>query len=335
MIGAARFLTGYTDSVSSFPDTLSKHRLVEAFKHVFSIRMSMSDPAYSNNTHDAAKDMVEGNYMNKLREATLDHGVLPLSEYGGKKWCQVKDESEGNYKEIAEDAHEGDRRRRLRLFNYLEDRGTTHLAVVDKDRNAVSITSTVNTYFGSKVVSPSTGLVFNDEMDDFSTPGRPNLFGLPPSEANYIAPGKRPLSSMSPTLVFRRDFDEVTGEDDLGKLFMTLGSSGGPKIITAVLQVFMNHALLGMPLYSAVANPRIHDQLIYHDAVVTTYDMCPLLQGPTIEVSNRTRTALKKRGHKILPVDYLGTTQAIAIDLETNQLTAVADIRKVGTPAGY
>ena len=115
----------------------------------------MSDPAFSNNTHDATKDMVSGNYMDKLREKTLDHGVLPLSEYGGKKWCQVKDESEGNYKEIAEDAHEGDRRKRkLRLFNYLEDKGTTHLAVVDKDRNAVSITSTVNTYFG---VRKSTG----------------------------------------------------------------------------------------------------------------------------------------------------------------------------------
>lgn len=337
VIGAARFLTGYKDSIATFPDTLSKHRLVEAFKHVFSIRMSMSDPAFSNNTHDAAKDMVSGNYMDKLREMTLDHGVLPLSEYGGKKWSQVKDESEGNYKEIAEDAHEGDRRRRkLRLFNYLEDKGTTHLAVVDKDRNAVSITSTVNTYFGSKVVSPSTGIVFNDEMDDFATPGRPNLFGLPPSEANYIAPGKRPLSSMSPTLVFRRDFDgEVTESDDLGKLFMTLGSSGGPKIITAVLQVFMNHALLGMPLYSAVANPRIHDQLLYHNSVVTTYDKCPLLQGPTIEVTNRTRTALKKRKHKLLPVDYLGTTQAISVDLETDLLTAVSDIRKVGTPAGY
>ena len=117
VIGAARFLTGYKDSIATFPDTLSKHRLVEAFKHVFSIRMSMSDPAFSNNTHDAAKDMVSGNYMDKLREMTLDHGVLPLSEYGGKKWSQVKDESEGNYKEIAEDAHEGDRRRRkLRHF---------------------------------------------------------------------------------------------------------------------------------------------------------------------------------------------------------------------------
>ena len=192
--------------------------------------------------------------------------------------------------------------------------------------------SSINTNFGSKFLSQGTGIVLNNEMDDFSTPGRSNKFGVSPSSSNYIVPGKRPLSSMSPTMVFHRSAFQ---DNSLGRLFMVLGSSGGPKIITSVLQVLINHAWLGMPLYSAVAHARIHDQLLYHGNLVTLYDQCPLLQGPTIEVAERTRKALERRGHSLLPVDYLGTTQAISVDFETDLLTAVSDPRKGGIPAGY
>ena len=183
IIGALRFLSGYDNPFATFAETLSKHRLVEAFKHVFAMRMSLSDPDYFTNVTEAAvRDLVTGTFMEELRRITLDNGVLPLSAYGGK-WALVND-TEGNG--VAKDAHEGDRRlergsqqkhRRTRLFNYLEDHGTTHIAVVDKDRNSVSITSSVNYYFGSKFASPSTGIIFNDVMDDFATPGRPNVFG--------------------------------------------------------------------------------------------------------------------------------------------------------------
>ena len=174
-------------------------------------------------------------------------------------------------------------------------------------------------------------------MLDFSTPGKSNSFGLRPSESNYIAPGKRPLSSMSPTMIFRPDEDNGHDNPDehLGRLFMSLGASGGPKIITAVLQVFLNYATLGMPLFESVSNPRIHDQLLYHGRSVTGYDRTPLLQGPMIETSVRTRDALVRRGHELLALDYLGTTQAVAVDFETDRLTAVSDIRKDGTPSGY
>mmetsp|Transcript_2126 Transcript_2126/g.5628 ORF Transcript_2126/g.5628 Transcript_2126/m.5628 type:complete len:671 (-) Transcript_2126:572-2584(-) len=351
VIGAARYLSGYNDPFASFADTLSKHRFVEACKHVFALRMSLSDPGFdaTNITEKVVADLVRGTYMEEMRRVTLDHDILPISQYGGKKWAQLG-EGDGTQGEL-KDAHEGDRRGRrrlveeeisaqqrhrdLRLFNYLEDHGTTHLSVVDKDRNAVAITSTVNTYFGSKIMSSSTGIIFNNEMDDFATPGRPNFFGLQPSKANYIEPGKRPLSSMSPTLIFRRDYDEKTPDDDLGSFFMALGSSGGPKIITSVLQVFLNYAVLGMPLFESVANPRVHDQLLYHGKAATTYDRMHLLQGPLIELSRRTREALAKRNHALLPVDYLGTAQVVAADLETGHLTGVSDIRKEGSPAGY
>lgn len=138
---------------------------------------------------------------------------------------------------------------------------------------------------------------------DFATPGRPDYFGLAPSEANYISPGKKPLSSMSPTMVFRQSEDT---DNRLGDLFMVLGASGGPKIISAVLQVLLNYIFLGMPLFESVAHARTHDQLLYHEKAVTTFERSSLAQGQTIEVSQRTQTALSNRGHRLQAVDYMG-----------------------------
>jgi len=169
-------------------------------------------------------------------------------------------------------------------------------------------------------------------MDDFGKPGLANHFGLKPSEANFIQPGKKPLSSMSPTLVFRESEDD--DEDD--QLILALGASGGPKIITAVTQVMLNHIILGMPLLESVVHPRLHDQLIYHNAAVTATEKVELVDsGLTIDVSQRTRDALTKRGHALLDVDYMGTVQAVSIDTETGRLSAACDPRKGGSPAGF
>jgi gamma-glutamyltranspeptidase len=119
---------------------------------------------------------------------------------------------------------------------------------------------------------------------------------------------------------------------------MVLGSSGGPKIITSIIQVILNHAILGIPLYEAVTHPRVHDQLLYHMAAGTGYDLSKLkLQPgkPTIEVRKSTLDALTKRGHNMFSLDYLGTTQAVGVDLETDKLTAVSDVRKNGQSSGY
>ena len=174
IIGVLRFLSGYLDPFASFASALSKHRMVEAFKHGFAIRMSMSDPAFNANvTKAAVTDLIEGSYMEELRRNTSDMDVLPLSKYGGGKWAQIKSSDD---KVTAKDAKEGDRRklmnkdhRTLRGFNYLEDHGTTHLSVVDKDRNAVAITSSINFHFGSKFVSSSTGILFNDQVSQLLT----------------------------------------------------------------------------------------------------------------------------------------------------------------------
>ena len=155
---------------------------------------------------------------------------------------------------------------------------------------------------------------------------------------------------MSPTMVFRKkdgssggSFDEKSSsnhdEKGWGDLILVLGGSGGPKIITAVVQVFLNVCFLGVPLFDAVTKPRVHDQLVYHDSVVTTTEKSVLGggngNGPTLEVPQRTKNSLLKRSHRLLDIDYTGCVQAIFVDHETNTLSAVSDIRKGGSPAGY
>ena len=213
----------------------------------------------------------------------------------------------------------------------MEDRGTTHLSIVDADGNAVALTSTVNTEFGSKFLSPSTGILMNNQMDDFSSPGVPNFFGLAPSESNYIRPHKRPLSSMSPTFVFRN-----------GQLRMVLGASGGPKIITAVIQTIINKLNLGLDLFDSVSSPRIHDQLLYHGEKKCVIGDERLLQPGVggegeLKILNNERevAALLNRGHELIKAGYMGTVQAITIDEENGLIEAMSDVRKNGVPSGY
>ncbi|KAK4530213.1 hypothetical protein CCYA_CCYA03G1070 [Cyanidiococcus yangmingshanensis] len=132
-----------------------------------------------------------------------------------------------------------------------EDHGTTHLSVLDADGNAVALTSTINLEFGSMLRSRATGIVFNDEVDDFSIAGHSNAFEIAPMEPNYPAGKKRPLSSMSPTIVVRN-----------GRVVLVLGGSGGPRIISSTLQVLLNVLDFGDDLAEAISLPRVHHQLL-------------------------------------------------------------------------
>jgi gamma-glutamyltranspeptidase/glutathione hydrolase len=131
-----------------------------------------------------------------------------------------------------------------------EGTDTTHYSIVDAQGNAVAVTYTLNNAYGSGVTVPGAGFLLNDEMDDFTAkPGEPNMFGLVQGDRNSIAPSKRPLSSMTPTIILKND-----------KPFMVLGAPGGPVIITAVLQVILNVIDFGMNPQDAIDFPRIHDQ---------------------------------------------------------------------------
>ena len=150
VIGIARFLATLSIPLASFADTLSQHWLVEACRHVFAIRMSLSDPSFNTETvEEAVHDLVYGDYMKKLQsDSNPDQTLHSLSDYGGSKWAQIKpgQGSGGGGGGFTRNRKDRDL---ARAFGYLEDRGTSHFSVIDKDGNAVAMTSTVNTYFGS------------------------------------------------------------------------------------------------------------------------------------------------------------------------------------------
>ena len=145
---------------------------------------------------------------------------------------------------------------------------------------------------------------------------------------------------MSPTIVLKTPNDDdkaTTPKNKWGDLVLVWGGSGGPKIISSVLNVFLNALVRKMPLFDAVTTPRIHDQLVYHGSIVTTTEKVILEhgEGPLLEVPENIKESLQKRHHRILDIDYTGCVQAILVDHETNTLSAVSDMRKDGSPSGY
>ena len=190
---------------------------------------------------------------------------------------------------------------------------TTHFSVIDAAGNAVASTYTLNDSYGSHVTS-SAGFLLNDEMDDFSTqPGVPNaLFGLVQSEANAIAPGHRPLSSMTPTILLRD-----------GKLSFVTGSPGGPTIISATLLSILNWMRFGMEPQAAINAPRFHHQWL-PDRILIERDFSESLES-----------ALNARGHATHRVGHMGLVNAIAIDPATGDRLGAADPRHDGAAVGY
>jgi len=190
---------------------------------------------------------------------------------------------------------------------------TSHLCVVDEQRNAVSLTFTVNLGFGSGVVTPGTGILLNNEMDDFaSAPGVPNAFGLVGNEANAIAPRKTPLSSMTPTIVTENNH-----------LRMAVGAPGGSTIITQVLQVILNVLEYKMDVGAAVSVPRIHHQWLPDELRVEPWGVDAL-----------TGQDLRRRGHNIKENAPWGNANAITVTADGN-LEAAADPRGEGSPRGW
>ncbi len=233
-------LEGYDMKALGFRSAQSVHLMVEAMRHAFLDRNTyLGDPAFVNNPLD--------------RLLSKDYAAAIRAEIDPDKATPSKIVQPGT------GPH--------------EKTETTHFSVVDKDGNAVSVTYTINGGFGAGVIAPGTGFLLNDEMDDFtSKPGVRNLYGLVQGAANKIEPGKRPLSSMSPTLVTRD-----------GKILLVLGSPGGSRIITIVLETIMNIVDYGMAPQEAVDAPRIHHQWlpdkVFHEPYGLSPDTLEILTG--------------------------------------------------------
>ncbi|PLZ04322.1 gamma-glutamyltransferase [Burkholderia sp. WAC0059] len=186
---------------------------------------------------------------------------------------------------------------------------TTHFSVVDKWGNAVSNTYTINGYFGSGVVVPGTGIVLNDEMDDFAAkPGVPNMFGVVGSDANSIAPGKRPLSSMSPTILTKD-----------GKVALVIGTPGGSRIFTTIFQVISNVYDFHMSLRDAVAAMRFHHQLLPPNTI---------FWEPYEPIDGTLAKQVEAKGYVLKGQNYNGDVQAIEVEGRTPE--PVADPRGRG-----
>ncbi len=210
-------LSGYPMAQWGFHSANATHALIEALRRAYHDRnVQLGDPDFVN--VDTAR-LVAPAYTDRLRAGIAMDKATPSLSLGG-----VTASPEG--------------------------RSTTHFSIVDAAGNAVSMTYTLNDWFGAHVVAPGTGVLMNDEMDDFSAkPGATNMYGLVEGANNAIAPGKRPLSSMSPTIVTRD-----------GKLALVVGTPGGSRIPTGVLQVMLNMIDYGMTLTEAIEAPRIHQQ---------------------------------------------------------------------------
>jgi gamma-glutamyltranspeptidase/glutathione hydrolase len=197
-----------------------------------------------------------------------------------------------------------------------ESDDTTHFTVVDAEGNAVANTYTLNDSYGSSATVKGTGILLNSEMDDFAAkPGTPNMYGLIQGERNAVAPRKRPLSAMTPTMVLRKD----------GTLWFTIGSPGGPTIINTVLCVITNVIDYDMGIQQAIDAPRIHHQWLPDEMVGEPYGL-----------SGDTQRALAARGHALAKQRYLGDAEGIMIEEKTGVRLGATDPRRSdGLAVGY
>jgi gamma-glutamyltranspeptidase/glutathione hydrolase len=209
--------------------------------------------------------------------------------------------------------NELEREAKLRPAEIHEPENTTHYSVVDGEGNAVSVTTTLNDSFGARATVEGMGFLLNDEMDDFtSKPGVPNGYGLIQGPANAIGPGKRPLSAMTPTIVLKD-----------GKLFLVLGSPGGPTIITTVANVLIGVVDFSLDIQEAVNAPRFHHQWMPDQILVED------------RVSPDTMNILRSKGHKLTVRHFWGDAECIMIDPKTGERMGGSDGRNNGKAVGY
>ena len=284
--------------LKGWDDVESVHMVAEVMRRVFADRAAyLADPDYSN---VPVAGLTDPCYAKEI-STTIDSQRASSSKVikaGNPHTCGVA----ANNAAVKQT-----------LVSLGEGPHTTHFSVVDAAGNAVASTYTLNDSYGSHATS-SAGFLLNDEMDDFTTqPGVPNaLFGLIQSEANAIAPGHRPLSSMTPTILLRD-----------GKLSFVTGSPGGPTIISATLLSVINWMRLGMEPQAAINAPRFHHQWL-PDRILMEHTFPESLES-----------ALNARGHATHRVGHMGLVNAIAIDPATGDRLGAADPRHDGAALGY
>ncbi len=269
------------------------HLTSEAFRRAFYDRADfLGDPDFAK---IPVPQLIDKKYAAAWRDSIDPNHASPS-----------KDLKRPPFHELERVAHRGPRALR-------EPENTTHYSVVDPEGNAVAVTTTLNDSFGSRVTAEGLGFLLNDEMDDFaSKQGVPNAYGLIQGPANAIGPGKRPLSAMTPTIVLKN-----------GKLFLVLGSPGGPTIITTVANILRGVVDFSVDLQEAVNAPRFHHQWLPDEILVED------------RLSPDTMNLLRSQGHKLKVERFWGDGECIMIDPKSGERLGSSDGRNNGKAVGY
>lgn len=304
-------------------DGVGMHRVVEAMKWGYSLRTRLGDPEFLNATQIA--QLNDDQWITSACKHIDDNTTFPVSYYNPK-------------------------------FHIPDSHGTSHITVIDNEGNVVLLTTTINTKFGSLLRDPETGIVFNNEMDDFSTPNLPNQFGLAPSPANFIEPFKRPLSSTSHLLFFTNENSSITGTDtskSTGKgtgkstdkvtdqstsknarkepnrgnqrrIHLALGASGGSLIISSTVLTAVNYLSWNMNSRDSVTSARVHNQLIPNTTLVEPWMPIGLIDE------------LQMRNHNLTTATIIQNSNVIFVSRSRdNSFEALSDPRNFGVAAGY
>jgi gamma-glutamyltranspeptidase / glutathione hydrolase len=300
-------------ALKGWDDAESVHWVIETMRRVFADRATFLGD--SDFMHVPVQGLTDPKYA-ALRRSTIDPAHASSSQVIGAGNPAPFDGTVANGGPAEEMALTREEAETLALREAMHEGHTTHFSVVDADGNAVSNTYTINDSYGSGVTAPG-GFLLNDEMDDFTAqPGQANMFGLMQSEGNTIAPGKRPLSSMMPTIVLRD-----------GKLSFITGSPGGPEIISATMLTVINWMRFGPANASGamldIDAPRFHHQWMP--------DSVHLEQDFPADVAAK----LEAMGHKVQKRGWIGEVNAIGIDARTGERLGAPDPRRQGAAIGY
>lgn len=256
------------------------HRLVETFKHAFGHRANLGDIHIEPSVRGAYEQLIDPGFAAEIRKLIQDDETFENRAYYGSNYSNVMDQ------------------------------GTAHISVLAPNGDAVSVTSTINGHLGAKVRSRQTGFILNDQMDDFALPGTVNSYGIPASPANYIKPGKRPMSSTCPSIVL----------DSSGDVQLVVGAAGGSRIPTAMAQTILRYFVLREPIAEAVNAGRLHHQL------------APMHIDVEPSVAQHTVNHLLQVGHQVaLLADNTAYSALTAIGHKGSEPHPVCDHRRVGS----
>ncbi|XP_076333038.1 scoloptoxin SSD14-like isoform X2 [Tachypleus tridentatus] len=264
------------------------HRMIETFKYAYAKRTELEDQGDDTssfqyeNISKLVQKLTSKEFAKETKNNIYDNQTFDSNHYGVKAFIQA-------------------------------DRGTSHLSIVAPNGDGIAVSSTINSYFGSKKTSISTGIIFNNEMDDFSSPNITNDYGVVPLNYNKISPGKRPFSSMSPTIVV----------DSNENIKLVIGGTGGTKITTATTLVTMLNLWAELSIKNAIDSPRIHHQLIPNTIVYETKFPEELLEG------------LNKKGHNVTEISGRSSAIMGIARGKSGKLYAEADYRKGGASDGF